>query len=250
MNSQPPHQNYSQEEAYFSQPETAPDRFRPYAVYALIACNALMFLLSGSRGGWGDTDSETLFRFGSLFAPAIWQGQWWRLASAMFLHGGILHFGLNMWAVHNLGGELERIYGARNFLLLYFGAGWLGGLASLIWSGNSVGASGAIFGLAGAWLAISLKNKAYFKAFGTQVLGVVLINLVIGFQLGANIDNYAHVGGLVGGFLLGNVLPNRLPEFRASRQRWIAAGALLFLIFAATPLAVKISQNVLGAQQE
>ena len=252
MNSYPPdpniaEQNDPENQAYFSPPATEPDRFRPYAVWALIACNVLMFLLSGSRGGWGETDSETLFHLGSLFAPSVWQGQWWRLGSAMFLHGGILHLGLNVWALHNLGAELERIYGSRSFLALYFGAGWLGGLASLIWSGNSVGASGAVFGIAGAWLAIALRYKAYFREFGAQVLGVVAINLVIGFQL-PGIDSSAHLGGLVGGFLLGNFLPNLLPEFRATPQRWAATIGLLILFLVATPVAVAISRSVLESE--
>jgi len=223
----------------------APRRFVPVAVYGLIASNVLIFLLTGLGGGFMDTDSETLRRYGMLSAPDIWQGAWWRLATSMFLHAGVLHLGVNMWALKNLGEALEDMYGTPTFLVLYIGAGWTGSLASLMFTGMSVGASGAIFGLAGAWLAIALRRRAYFKAFGSQVLMVIGINLAIGLSM-SGIDNYAHLGGLLGGFLLGCALPNSLPEFKAG-WRWPAALLLLVLFGALTPLAVHFSRLHLGS---
>ncbi len=232
---------YSPPPGYY-RPSPPRRRFVPVAVYGLIAVNALIFALTGLSGGLMDTNGETLHRFGMLYAPDIWGGAWWRLLTAMFLHAGLLHIVFNMWALRNLGVALEEIYGTPNFLLLYFGAGWAGSLASLMFTGASVGASGAIFGLAGAWLAIALRRRAYFKAFGGQVLMVIVINLAIGFSMSSFIDNNGHLGGLFGGFLLGCLLPNRLPEFSG---QWRRPAAILLLVsfLMLTPLAVRISRQ-------
>lgn len=220
----------------------------PYATYGLIAINLLIFVVSAGRGGVGNTDPEVLYNMGMLWAPDVWAGQWWRLFTAMFLHAGLMHIGFNGFVLYQIGPELERIYGAPRFVLVYLGAGWIGSLASLIWGGASVGASGAIFGLAGAFLAISLRRRAYFQAFGSQMLFFVAINLAIGFSgaFGLNIDNYGHLGGLVGGFILGNIVANRLPEFAPTPTRWALTAAVLLAFVAATPLAVRASEKVLA----
>ncbi len=225
-------------------PQRVVDHFVPYATYVLIAANLLVFAISGSRGGFGDTDFDVLRQLGMLFSPDVWDGQIWRLVSAQFLHGGLMHIGFNMYVLYSIGPELERIYRAPRFLLVYLGAGWMGSLSSLIWSGASVGASGAIFGLAGAFLAISLRKRSYFDAFGSQMLFFIGINLAIGFAGFFNIDNFGHMGGLVGGFILGNIVPNRLPEFKATPARWIATGVAVVAFAALTPFAVQLSQQV------
>ena len=217
----------------------------PYVVYTLMGVNILIFLLTGLSGGLGNTNLATLDRYGMLYAPEVWQGQWWRLLTAMFLHGGLMHIAFNMWALRNLGKDLEFIYGRAAFLVLYLGAGWMGSLASLAFAHDlegSVGASGAIFGLAGAWLAIALRRRSYFQSFGGQVLTIVIINLFIGYSPGSHIDNNGHLGGLVGGFILGCLLPNRLPEFRARQWRWPAAIAAACCFLALTPLAAHLSK--------
>lgn len=222
------------------------DTFVPYAVYLIMGINILMFLVTSALSrSIIDMDGEALYRCGMMYAPAVWDGQWWRLLTSMFLHGGIMHIVVNMWALRNLGAELERLYGPLPFALLYLAAGWAGSLASLFFSRaavGSVGASGAIFGLAGAWLAIALRRRQYFQAFGQQVLMIVVINLVIGASMHGIIDNNAHFGGLAGGFMLGLLMPNLLPEFRA-RWRWLAAIVAVALLFAATPMGIRLSFN-------
>ncbi len=229
-------------------PQRVVDRFVPYATYALIAANLLVFAISGSRGGFGDTDFDVLRGLGMLFSPDVWNGQIWRLVSAQFLHGGLMHIGFNMYVLYSIGPELERIYRAPKFLLVYLGAGWMGCLSSLIWSGASVGASGAIFGLAGAFLAISLRKRAYFDAFGSQMLFFIGINLAIGFAGFFNVDNFGHIGGLVGGFILGNIVPNRLPEFPSTPVRWAATAAAIIGFLVLTVPAIALSKQVLAAK--
>ncbi|HEX8834634.1 MAG TPA: rhomboid family intramembrane serine protease [Abditibacteriaceae bacterium] len=241
MNSEPiPDDDFRVPEPY------APPRFTPFAVYALMAANILLFVISAMRGGVLDTDSEVLFDMGMLFAPAVWEGQTWRLVTSTFLHAGVMHIAFNMWALHNLGVELERIYGPRNFLWLYFGAGWTASLASLMFTGASVGASGAVFGLAGAWLAIAFRRRDYFKAFGAQVLNIVVINLVIGYSFGAYIDNSAHIGGLIGGLAIAWWLTNALVDFRPTRARWTATVGFTVLLLALYPLALAFSKSHLA----
>ena len=234
----------------------------PYVTYAIMAACLLMFTITGGRGGFGDTDGKVLVQFGSMFPPLVWQGEWWRLISCTFLHVGLMHIAFNMFVLYQLGPAIERIYGAPRFIAIYLITGWTSSLMSLVWSGsNSVGASGAIFGLAGAFLAISLRRRSYFDAFGSQMLVFIGINIAIGFSgafgnidnwghmggfSGAfgNIDNWGHMGGLIGGFILGNVMPNTLPEFKATPARWAAAAALFVVFLGLTPLAVKMSQQV------
>ena len=206
----------------------------------------LMFTITGGRGGFGTTDGEVLIQFGSMFPPLVWQGEWWRLLSCTFLHGGLMHIAFNMYVLYQIGPAIERTYGTPKFLLLYLATGWTSSLMSLVWSGsNSVGASGAIFGLAGAFLAISLRRRSYWDTFGSQMLVFIGINIAIGFSGSfGNVDNFGHLGGLIGGFLLGNIMPNTLPEFRATPIRWAATVAAILVFGALTPFAVKLSQQV------
>lgn len=139
--------------------------------------------------------------------------QWWRLFTAMFLHIGILHVGLNVWALYLLGREAEQLYGRIRFLLIYLLAGLTGSVASMtVLPGlqhDSAGASGAIFGIIGLLLAYYFRYRNQLGAAGrTQLYNIVLIaglNLFLSSQL-PNIDNWAHLGGLIGGTILGLLL--------------------------------------------
>ncbi|GAB4195549.1 MAG: rhomboid family intramembrane serine protease [Roseiflexaceae bacterium] len=152
---------------------------------------------------------------GAKVNEAIYQdGQYYRFLTAMFLHGGLLHILFNGYALYSLGPETERIYGTPRFLLIYFIAGFAGGVASYAFSPNpSVGASGAIFGLIGALASFYFVSRSFLGDVARQQLGslitVIMINLFIGFST-PMIDNYAHLGGLFGGALLGWLLSPRL----------------------------------------
>lgn len=177
-----------------------------------------------------DFDTEVALRYGADFAPATAGGEWWRMLTSMFLHGGIIHIAVNMWALRNLGYTAELFYGRRNYLIIYLLSGLAGSSATLIWRPDtvSVGASGAIFGVAGALAAMVYFKKlpvdrALLKRDIGSIGAVIFYNLIIGAAVPI-INNAAHVGGLIAGFLLGYALPARI--FRSEREKPASTGVL------------------------
>jgi membrane associated rhomboid family serine protease len=142
----------------------------------------------------------------ALFAPSISTGQWWRLITAGFLHGSILHLLFNVYILWVLGSQLESILGKRKFIVIYFVSLIGGSVASFLFSPfgtYSIGASGAIFGLMGAMLVVGRKKRLDIS----QVAVLVILNVVIGFVL-SGIDWRAHLGGLAAGSLIAWILLN------------------------------------------
>ena len=142
----------------------------------------------------------------ALFAPSVSTGQWWRLLTAGFLHGSILHLLFNVYILWVLGSQLESILGKRKFIVIYFVSLIGGSVASFLFSPfgtYSIGASGAIFGLMGAMLVVGRKKRLDIS----QVAVLVILNVVIGFVL-SGIDWRAHLGGLAAGSLIAWVLLN------------------------------------------
>jgi membrane associated rhomboid family serine protease len=142
----------------------------------------------------------------ALFAPSVSTGQWWRLITAGFLHGSILHLLFNVYILWVLGSQLESILGKRKFIVIYFVSLIGGSVASFLFSPfgtYSIGASGAIFGLMGAMLVVGRKKRLDIS----QVAVLVILNVVIGFVL-SGIDWRAHLGGLAAGSLIAWVLLN------------------------------------------
>lgn len=221
---------------------------RPWLTWALVAANVLVYLAAASHGaGWLVADPVTLIHWGTNYGPATLSGEWWRLLTSMFLHFGLMHIALNMWALAALGPRIERLFGSWCFALLYLFAGLSGSLASLWWHPwvNSAGASGAIFGLIGGWLAFVLNPATRLPTSITasqraSAFTFILYNLVYGAGH-QGVDNACHIGGLIGGILLGWLLAQPLnPEARREQpQRLALGGALgaLILLLAAWPLA-------------
>src|ERR1035438_5920275 len=158
-----------------------------------------------------------LVRWGANFGPLTVSGQWWRLLTCVFLHGGLLHIAFNMWCLWNLGRLAESIYGHWTFAVVYLICGVGSSLASVWWNPSvlSMGASGAIFGIAGALIAsfylgeFSLPRAA---VSGTMRSVAVFVgyNLVFGAVI-ARTDNAAHVGGLLMGLILGALIAKVAP---------------------------------------
>lgn len=161
--------------------------------------------------------SDLLLIWGAKDNIAIAAGdQYYRFITMMFLHGGVLHLLFNSMAIASIGGELERLMGTSRFGALYAVGGLAGGVASYVFTANpSVGASGAVFALLGAEMVFIIVNRRLFGAEARQLLGNIgftaLINIGIGLTI-PNIDNMAHIGGLIGGVLVGFcVLPRLVP---------------------------------------
>ena len=172
----------------------------------LIAICILVFIAMYIWGN-GSEDAVTLLLFGANFRGLVQAGEVWRLATSMFLHIGLIHLVVNMYSLLIIGKQLESFLGKWKFLIVYLGSGILGSLLSVVvHSSISAGASGAIFGLLGSLLYFGYHYRLYLgTVLKTQVIPIIIINLLIGFMV-PGIDNFAHIGGLVGGYLLTMIL--------------------------------------------
>ncbi len=186
---------------------------------------------TGAQGISFDLDSRTLAEFGAKYGPLMMQGEWWRLVTAGFLHGGILHILMNMWVLFDLGAQTEEMYGTSRYLAIYFVGTVTGFLASFFWAPMvpSVGASAGICGLIGAMIALGVRDRTSFGADIRKFYMRWVIYLLIFGLLFPQTDNAAHLGGLAGGFAVGYVAGT--PGFSQSVERlWqILAGVALAL---------------------
>ncbi len=198
---------------------------KPKLVYLLIALNVIYFMFIELNGG--SLNTETLITYGAKYNPAIIDGEWWRIITSMFMHIGILHLGMNMLALYYLGTAVEQIFGSTRFMLLYMLAGIGAGIASFALTNSvSAGASGAIFGMFGCLLYFGLiHRKLFLQTMGTSILFVIGINLVFGFTVPA-IDNSAHIGGLIAGFIAASII--QLPNQQHKRLRQF--GTVVFVV--------------------
>jgi rhomboid protease GluP len=176
--------------------------------------------------GLWHSSSGVQLAWGASFGPATKDGEWWRLGSAMFLHFGVLHLGMNMWALWDGGQLVERMYGHARFATLYLLSGLTGNLVSLIAQGDraiSGGASGAVFGIYGALLVFLWREREQlhpheFRWLFWGAAGFSVATIAFGFLV-PGIDNAAHIGGFLSGVLLGMALARPLDEARVVPQR-------------------------------
>ncbi|MBI1195468.1 MAG: rhomboid family intramembrane serine protease [Gammaproteobacteria bacterium] len=234
----------AQEEREFNERIVA---FAPktWATSTLIALNvAVLLVMTASGTGFLQIPPAMLLQWGGNAASEVQHGEWWRLLSAIFLHGGIVHLTVNMLALYSIGTTVERIYGRKPYLLIYFGAGLLGSALSLHYSAQdavSVGASGAIFGITGALLVAYVQHwdklpEAPTKKMISSILFFIGYSLLngLGHQ---GIDNAAHIGGLIGGGILAYILPERfdMGEYKKTFfSRSAAALAIMVCIVTGT----------------
>lgn len=212
----------------------------------LVAVNVGLYALSwylsqslnsvqlGGGGMSGDIRGDVLLRLGGKFGPYIFAGQWWRLVTAMFLHGGLLHIGMNLWCLFDLGPTVESLFSTPKFLVFYLTSGVAGFLLSLWWKPFilSVGASGGILGLIGVLIGASFHHGSLGRALRGQLLRWVIYILIFGLLPFFAVDNAAHIGGLGMGLLLGYVVPEGEPVARADETLWNALALLSVVIIA------------------
>ena len=185
-------------------------------VFTLLVINVTLWVLQSFAPGLGLTE-----RFAS-FGPAIAGGEWWRLITPMFLHAPntFWHIGFNSYALFIFGPNVEQAFGHMRFLMLYLISGFTGSALSYAFGDcgvYGVGASGAIFGVLGG-LFVFLYNRRrqqFVRGFMKNIIFLIVINFVIGFLPGFNIDNLAHLGGLIGGAAVGLGF-DRVPERESS----------------------------------
>ena len=188
---------------------TGPPR-QPVLVYSIASINVILWILLEVSGN--STNPSSLRKFGAIDSYLIWSGEYWRLASAIFLHVGASHLAINSISLVIMGGMTERLYGHRNFITIFLVTGIIGSTASYLNIENGVvgaGASGAIFGCLGSLVSFFYIRKEVLGKSGKQTLNgliiLALVNLAFGFVFPA-IDNWAHTGGFIAGLCSGYFL--------------------------------------------
>ncbi len=215
----------------------------------LVLINTGLYLatvVASMRAGGGamDVDGQVLVNFGAKYAPEIAQGQWWRLITAGFLHGGILHILMNMWVLFDLGAQVEDSFGGARFLLIYLISNITGFTTSLfLLPGLSIGASAAIFGLIGAMIALGVRERG---TRGSAIRNFYMRWAIYGLALSLipGTDWAAHLGGIAGGFLVGLIAGT--PGFSPALERFwqiAAAAAVAVTGLAFFDMAVNLFQT-------
>ena len=171
----------------------------PYITFILMGINVLLFLVPVLLGSY-----ETIINRYCIHGPSIRLGEYYRLITGMFLHGSIMHLFFNVYALYVIGSQIENYFGRIKYLIIYLFSGLMGALFSMIFGGSaaSIGASGAIFGLMGSLLYFGYHYRVYLgNVLKTQLIPLIIFNLFLGFIL-SGVDNFAHIGGLIGGVLI------------------------------------------------
>ena len=226
------------------------------ATSTLIAVNIALFGISwylsqaeanataGPALGFGNLDPQVLVRLGAKSGrDIILYGQWWRLVTAMFLHAGIFHIGMNLWCLFDLGPMVESLFTSAKFIVMYLVTGIAGFLLSLWYRPGvaSIGASGAILGLVGVLIGVSFHHGGLGKAYRGQLWRWVIYIFIFGLFFA--VDNAAHLGGLVTGFLLGYLVPEGEPETRESEVVWSTLAVISVLIIAGSFALMALQLN-------
>ena len=177
----------------------------------LYVATALLSIKAGAGGGFGDIDQGVSLAFGCKVPLPYLQmlgspyyGQWWRLVTAGFLHGGIFHILMNSWVLFDLGAQVEAIYGAARMWVIYFLSSVAGFYASTVFSNaTSLGASAGVCGLLGAMIALGVRHR---NPMGDAIRGMYIrwavYILLFGLLPFFRVDNYAHIGGMAAGFVI------------------------------------------------
>ena len=175
----------------------------PYVTYFLIAINIIFFIVPMVLGQY-----ENIISAFCVHGPSIRYGQYYRLLTGLFLHGSIWHLFFNCYALYVIGSQIENFLGRVKYIIIYLFSGIIGAFFSIIFNGGagSIGASGAIFGLMGALVFFGFYYRVYLgNVVKSQILPLIILNLGLGFLLNG-VDNFAHIGGLIGGAMITRAL--------------------------------------------
>lgn len=180
-------------------------RQQPFVTWALLIFIAVVFFMESLAGG--STSVSTLLSFGAKVNYLVQEGQWWRLITPIFLHIGVLHVLMNGVTLYFVGNILEPLIGHVRFFVIFILSGITGNLASFAFGATnsiSAGASTSLFGMFAAFLALAVvyRENHFLSEMGKTFLALILLNLVMDFTM-TSVDIWGHVGGALGGFLLG-----------------------------------------------
>lgn len=224
----------------------------PYATYTILAINVLLFIATALSGvDMLNPRSDEILKWGGNYGPYTANGEIWRLFTNMFIHIGVIHLLLNSYVLFIVGSVLEPLLGKAKFILSYLASGVIASVVSMWWhSGEplvSAGASGAIFGLNGIMLALLTTNlipTAAKKGLGQAFVVMVVFNLANGLR-SSQIDNAAHIGGLLAGLLLGYILFLQLRKENRQNEQTTKPGAawVYIVMLAMAASAIWFSQN-------
>ena len=217
------------------------DTFKPKKIIItkiIMALCIVMFLVTCLLdGSYLEFKATTLYKLGANVRFGLQKFEFYRLILYMFLHGGIAHLVVNMYSLSIIGTQIETYFGKRKYIFIYLFSGIVAGLLSaVIHDGVSIGASGAIFGLLGALLYFGYHYRIYLgEALKKNIIPIIILNLAIGFIM-PGIDNAAHIGGLVSGYLIAMTLGVKGKSSKQERINGIVCsvllvGFLLFLLF-------------------
>lgn len=178
---------------------------KPMVTYTILGITTFIYIVQLLSQNFLPGGYDWPFLLGGKINPFILRGEVWRLVTPVLLHASWMHLAFNMYALYTIGTSLERLYGHKRFLALYLIAGYSGNALSFLLSdASSLGASTAVFGLVIAEAVLIYRNKRMFGDRAQRMLlnlgMVIMINLVLGFSAGSGIDNWGHLGGLLGGF--------------------------------------------------
>ncbi len=208
-------------------PQTSP------VTYVMLAICCVMYALSfvitmkfsggeGAGGGFmnlGGIANQVSYRLGASLPFAYNLSQPWRFVTAVFLHASLIHIGFNMWVLMDIGPMVEELYGSARYLFLYVVTGVFGYILSSFMGHFSVGASGSLLGLVGVLLAATTGRKSMAaQALRSALIRWLIYLAILGFLSRGMTDNYAHIGGLASGYLLGRLMPDRAPADMSERR--------------------------------
>ena len=200
-------------------PQTSPVTYTMLGICCVMYALAFVITMKVSGGGGaggglmnlGGISSQVNYRLGASLPLGYNISQPWRFITAIFLHGGLLHIGFNMWVLLDIGPMVEEMYGSARYLFLYVVTGAAGYVLSSFAGHLSVGASGSLLGLIGVLLAGTTGRKSMqAQALRSALIRWLIYIGVLGF-LFSGTDNYAHLGGVATGYALGRLMPDRAP---------------------------------------
>lgn len=214
---------------------------RPVVTYALILINLVMFIITAmDSGNFFNISTSTIYKYGGLVSRDFLHNinDYSRIITSGFLHAGFIHFIFNMYALYVIGPQIESFFGKFKYAIIYIGSLVFGNLLSLLFLNGKIscGASGAIFGLLGSLLYFGYHYRVYLSdVIRSQIIPLIVINLLIGVML-AGVNVIAHIGGLIGGFLVSKAVgvkykSTKVDQVNGIIMTLIFAGFLIYMVF-------------------